>query len=106
MEVNRLYLKRLIRHLEIRVLAHLLLVFVICFSHRLHYLLQIRLFLCESVKVVHDLSQFFILKIKLQGMLVNPKASTMCSFPESVTLWLRYFNFNLYNAEYEERNAA
>ena len=67
MEVNRLYLKRLIRHLEIRVLAHLLLVFVIYFSHRLHYLLQIRLSLCESVKVVHDLSQFFILQNQVAG---------------------------------------
>ena len=43
---------------------------------------------------------------KLQGMLVNSKASTLCSFPESVTLWLRYFNCNLYNGGCEERNAA
>ena len=43
---------------------------------------------------------------KLQGMLVNSKASTLCSFPESVTLWLRHFNFNLYNGGCEERNAA
>ena len=43
---------------------------------------------------------------KLQGMLVNSNASTMYSFPESVTLWLRYFNFNLYNEDCKERNAA
>ena len=73
MEVNRLYLKRLIRHLEIRVLAHLLLVFVICFSHRLHYLLQIRLFLCESVKVVHDLSQLFILQNQVARNACEPQ---------------------------------
>ena len=39
-------------------------------------------------------------------MLVNSKASTLYSFPESVTLWLRYFNLNLYNGGYEEGNAA
>ena len=105
-EVNRLSSKRLLLHLKRRVYFHLLLVFISYFSHSLHYLLQTRLFLCESVKVVHDLSQFFILKIKLQGMLVNPKASTLCSFPEFVTLWLRYFNFNLYNGGCKERNAA
>ena len=43
---------------------------------------------------------------KLQGMFVNSKASTLCSFPESVTLWLRYFNSNLYDWGWEERNAA
>ena len=43
---------------------------------------------------------------KLDGMLVNSKASTLCSFPESVTLWLHHFNFNLYNGGYEERNVA
>ena len=43
---------------------------------------------------------------KLEGMLVNSKASTLCSFPESVTLWLHHFNLNLYNRGYEERNAA
>ena len=43
---------------------------------------------------------------KLEGMLVNSKASTLCSFPESVTLWLRYFNSILYNGCWEERNAA
>ena len=105
-EVNRLSSKRLLLHLKRWVFFHLLLVFISYFSHSLHYLLQTRLFLCESVKVVHDLSQFFILKIKLQGMLVNPKASTMCSFPESVTLWLCRFNFNLYNGGCEKRNAA
>ena len=43
---------------------------------------------------------------KLQGMLVISKASTLCSFPESVTLWLRHFNSNLYHGGWEERNAA
>ena len=40
---------------------------------------------------------------KLQGMLVNSKASTLCSFPESVTLWLCRFNLNLYNGCCKER---
>ena len=43
---------------------------------------------------------------KLQGMLVNSRVSTLCSFPESVTLWLRHFNLNLYNGGCEERNVA
>ena len=40
---------------------------------------------------------------KLEEMLVNSKPSTLCSFPESVTLWLRHFNFNLYNGCCKER---
>ena len=43
---------------------------------------------------------------KLQRMLVNSKASTLCSFPESVTLWLCRFNSNLYNGGCEEWNVA
>ena len=43
---------------------------------------------------------------KLQGMLVNSKASILYSFPESVTLWLHHFNFNLYNGGYVEWDAA
>ena len=43
---------------------------------------------------------------KLQRMLVSSRASTLCSFPESVTLWLHYFNPDLYNWGWEERNAA
>ena len=39
-------------------------------------------------------------------MLVNSKASTLCSFPESVTLLLHHFNLNLYNGGCEERNVA
>ena len=39
-------------------------------------------------------------------MLVNSNASTLCSFPESVTLRLHHFNLNLYNGGYVERNAA
>ena len=43
---------------------------------------------------------------KLQGMLVNSRASTLCSFPKAVTLWLYHFNFNLYHGGCEERNVA
>ena len=39
-------------------------------------------------------------------MLVNSRASTLCSFPESVTLLLHHFNLNLYNGGCEERNVA
>ena len=105
-EVNRLSSKRLLLHLKRWVFFHLLLVFISYFSHSLHYLLQTRLFLCESVKVAHGLFSSLSCISKMHGMLVNPKASTLCSFPESVTLWLRYFNLNLYNGDYEERNAV
>ena len=43
---------------------------------------------------------------KLQGMLVNSKASILCSFPESVTLRIRHFNPDLCNGDWEERNVA
>ena len=57
-------------------------------------------------KTSRTVSNVWTCIFKLQGMLVNSKASTLCSFPESVTLWLRYFNSNLYDWGWEERNAA
>ena len=59
--------------------------------------------LSKTCRTVLDVWSYIF---KLQGMLVNSKASTLCSFPESVTLRLHHFNFNLYNGGCEERNVA
>ena len=57
-------------------------------------------------KTSRTVSNVWTCIFKLEGMLVISKASTLCSFPESVTLWLHYFNLNLYNGGCEERNVA
>ena len=57
-------------------------------------------------KMCRTASDVWTCIFKLQGMLVNSRASTLCSFPESVTLLLHHFNLNLYIGGCEEWDVA